>query len=454
MEQLSLNFFGEEAKISSPKDLQSLRAKISEKYLFSPSDAQEIILYYIKDNKKVYIINGDDFSKFKEAKINTIFLDVNQNSKLYLDLKNESSENKKDENELKELLQKYEVFSKKKKEKEVYYYNRTNEIMNEIKKRRDELVRERHKEFSKVYEEDEEYITKIYNLQRKLNIPTTVRIPKKIKKEEEERILKEVKKKQEEIRERARKKIEAEKKEREERRKKYLEEVNKKIEEDKRKKEIAKFNLLKSTQKNINSRKEFFPYISLRKMEEEKQKAAFKARTIAAGTAKAFLKSKKLEFNKNKSNETLKLSNDILKESNKTNNEINTVPVFKKVNEILNKTVDQVKQVAIDQITKDKESKKVEDAKEKEKEKKAQIEKIKKITRDAVKEINNLTKLVIEQSNALIEKINNSEIDDFSSINNDENIILKGAKKEVKKRKREFILILFVMDVKLLLLEE
>ena len=80
-----LNFFGEEVIIDTPKDIVSLRGKISEKYLLSPSDAAEIIIYYIKDGKKTYVINGNDFSQYKDSKISTLFLDVNQNSRLYID---------------------------------------------------------------------------------------------------------------------------------------------------------------------------------------------------------------------------------------------------------------------------------------------------------------------------------------------------------------------------------
>ena len=424
MEELTLNFFGEETKISIPKDLLSLKAKISEKYLLSESDTNEIILYYVNNNQKLYIINGNDFLKFKETKINKLFLDINQNSKLYLDniteIKNESSGKVQDQQVLNDLLLKYEEFSKEKKEKEIYYYNKTNEIMNEIKKRRAELVKEQHKALSKYYEKDEEYITKIYNLKRKLNLKTTVRIPKAIKKEEEERIKKEELKKLEEIREKNRIKKEENLK----KRKEYQEKVQKLIEEDKKKKKIEKFNNMKNTQKNINSRKEFCPHLSLQKMEEEKRKAAYKCKTVAAETARAFISIKKKE------KEMLKLSNDILKDKN---NENNTVSVFNKVNEILNKTVEDVKIVAKENIIN--KNDKDNNLKEKENEKKLQIEKIKKITKETVKEINNLTKLIIEQSNNLIENINNPEINDKDR----NNIILKSSpfKKENKKPKKE-----------------
>ena len=85
MLKTTLNFFGEEVIIDTPKDIVSLRGKISEKYLLSPSDAPEIIIYYIKDGKKTFIINGNDYSQYKDSKISTLFLDVNQNSRLYID---------------------------------------------------------------------------------------------------------------------------------------------------------------------------------------------------------------------------------------------------------------------------------------------------------------------------------------------------------------------------------
>ena len=65
-------------------------------------------------------------------------MDVNQNSKLYLNntfkLSEEKSKSEKDQKELTELLEKYKSFSEKKKEKEILFYKMDNEIMNEIKK--------------------------------------------------------------------------------------------------------------------------------------------------------------------------------------------------------------------------------------------------------------------------------------------------------------------------------
>ena len=424
MEELTLNFLGEETKIEIPTDLPSLKSKISEKYLLSIADTNELILYYVKDDKKIYIINGNDYFEFKITKISTIFIDINQNSKLYIEnaskLNKEKSEEKKDEKELNELLKKYEIFSKEKNEKVSYYYKELNEVMKEVKRKRDELNRKIHKALAKYYEKDEEYIKKIYCLQRKLNVPTTVRIPKDIKQQEEERIKQECIKKNEEIRRIAKLK----KEEKEEKKRKYFEHVKKLMEEDEKKKQMEKLKL-KSTQCMINKNEKFIPHQSLRKIEEEKYKMAFKCRAVAAATAAKFISAKKME------NEKLKTSYEILQKKNNTinNNEINTVntvPILNKVNEVLNNTITEVKEIAKDHILKNVESNK-KDKKEIEKEKKDQIEKIKNITRETVKEINRLTKMIIEQSNALIERINNPEM---ANLSNDENIILKAPKKE------------------------
>lgn len=147
MEKINLNFFGEEVTIENPKDLAMLRKNISEKYSLSASDAAEIILFYVKDSKKIYIINENDFNNFKQFKISTIFLDVNQNSKLYLDsasqLKNEKEEVVDIENtkkEIEELKAKSEEILQKQREKRKLYEDKRYEIS--LQKRELEIMDE------------------------------------------------------------------------------------------------------------------------------------------------------------------------------------------------------------------------------------------------------------------------------------------------------------------------
>ena len=115
MKKISLNFFGEEVSINMPTDLSSLRQQISEKFMFNPSDAAEIVVSYAKDIGKKIIETEQDFVNFISDKINKIDLDISPDSKLYLSnlniLQKESDENKK---ELEEALKKRDEIKKRK----------------------------------------------------------------------------------------------------------------------------------------------------------------------------------------------------------------------------------------------------------------------------------------------------------------------------------------------------
>ena len=116
MEDITLDFFGEKVKINKPKDLSYLRILISEKFMLSDIDAAEILIYYLNDNKKKYIINDDDYQIFWNLKIATIFLDIDKNSKLYLEnklkLEKENSPKSNENTELEKLIQKKQEIEK------------------------------------------------------------------------------------------------------------------------------------------------------------------------------------------------------------------------------------------------------------------------------------------------------------------------------------------------------
>ena len=154
MNKTTLNFFGEETIVDTPKDIPTLRSKIAEKYLFSKQDAAEIILYYIKDNRKLFIINGNDLSQYKESKVSTIYLDVNQNSKLYLDSATElDKENQKRQRELDELNKKFNNFSKKNKKHEQAFEDELKQInlkIMEMNKKKCEIIKKKDIELIKM----------------------------------------------------------------------------------------------------------------------------------------------------------------------------------------------------------------------------------------------------------------------------------------------------------------
>ena len=117
MENITLDFFGEKITIIKPKDLSFLRILISEKFLLSDVDAAEILIYYMKDNKKQFIINDEDYLNFINLKISIIYLDIDPKSELYLNSKKKlekenSTKSNESNNDLEKLIQKKKEIEK------------------------------------------------------------------------------------------------------------------------------------------------------------------------------------------------------------------------------------------------------------------------------------------------------------------------------------------------------
>ena len=174
MKNISLNFFGEEVSINMPTDLASLRQQISDKFMFSPSDAAEIVVSYVKDLGKKIIQTEQDFVNFISDKINKIDLDISQDSQLFKknfnNLQKESEDNKK---QLEEALKKRDEIKKR---RETALKNRTDEIkkleeqiqkMKEEKKKLQHLSKKEEKEFGK---QENNLNKKIDKLQEKLGL--------------------------------------------------------------------------------------------------------------------------------------------------------------------------------------------------------------------------------------------------------------------------------------------
>ena len=195
MSRLTLNFFGETVQVPFPKDIKTLRSHIADKYMFSPEDASEILIYYLKDNTKTYIINGNDFEKFINLKLASLYLDIDQNSKLFQSNLEQVDKEKK---ELEALLK--EVEEMKAKEKERYSLclkeeNKYRAIIDDYSHQKIQL-RNGYSRYDKEkvakHKKNEE---EIYFLQKELLLPITVKIPeaeeKRLKEEQYEKERKE-----------------------------------------------------------------------------------------------------------------------------------------------------------------------------------------------------------------------------------------------------------------------
>ena len=178
MNKLILNFFGEEVTVERPKTLQNLKQEIADKFCFSPSDASELLVSYIKDLKKTFIQTEQDFVDFIKKHIYKVDLDISPNSQLYKkSVLKLQEENEKDKKELEELIKKKEELKKQKKDLNDERTKKNKELWNKIKelnRKRRKLIKETKKEKEKISGEINSADEKILELQKKLGIQITV----------------------------------------------------------------------------------------------------------------------------------------------------------------------------------------------------------------------------------------------------------------------------------------
>ena len=171
-EKIILNFFEEEISVPIQKNLIAIREIISSKYLFSPEDAKEIILYYIKQNKKIIIQKEEDYTSFLQEKLKKIFLDISQESKLYQEnLAN--LKNKEIKIELEGLYKKRNEINSLKEKKRNELLEQQMEIKEQIKKlklKNKEIKKNYNKELKKIKEENKLNENKINELEEKLGV--------------------------------------------------------------------------------------------------------------------------------------------------------------------------------------------------------------------------------------------------------------------------------------------
>ena len=179
-ETLILDFFGEQINIPAPKDLPSVRNTIATKFCFTNSDAQEILIYYIKNNKKRIIEKEEDYKTFLKEKSKIIFLDISQNSKIYQ--KNlEELKNKEITDELEVLYKKRDELNKfkdNKFEKELKEIKKIKKTIKKLKLQMKKIKTFIKKEEEKIEEDKKENELKINELEKKLGIESDCQYPK------------------------------------------------------------------------------------------------------------------------------------------------------------------------------------------------------------------------------------------------------------------------------------
>ena len=174
MNKLALYFFDEEAFIDYPNSLNNLKKLISIYFFLNKETINNInICYNNNDSTLLSIENEEDYKSFKNKNITNLYIIAdNEVYEEFLEEKENNTE-KKDIKKLNELLVKDEEYSKiykskfKKEEDEILEINK---LIEELRKRKIELVKyiNKHKE---IYEKEHEKIREeLTDLQIKIGI--------------------------------------------------------------------------------------------------------------------------------------------------------------------------------------------------------------------------------------------------------------------------------------------
>lgn len=181
MNKLTLYFFDEEAIIDFPKDLQGLKKSILIYFLLSEKSINDIHLCYNNTDSSVLSIeNEKDFKTFLQKNINNLYLDVGDHNELYeeyLEAKENNGE-KKEIKRINELLKKDEEYTKlldtkfKKEEEEI---KEINQLMEELRMRKIELVKYIKKAKEGFEKEHQKIKDELTDLQTKMGMPSKYR---------------------------------------------------------------------------------------------------------------------------------------------------------------------------------------------------------------------------------------------------------------------------------------
>ena len=143
MSKLYLNFYEEIVEINLPKNIFSLMYTISQRFLLSLDDANELILSYDNKNNKINIKTEKDYEDFIKSNITKIDIYINQDSHIYKRNLLEMQSKKDDKKVLENLLFQIDEL---KDEKELKFYefdnkiNEYNEKIKEAENQKKELI--------------------------------------------------------------------------------------------------------------------------------------------------------------------------------------------------------------------------------------------------------------------------------------------------------------------------
>jgi hypothetical protein len=83
MSKVLLNFYDEKIAIQTPATFEELKLHISQQFYLNLEDVEELVIYYIDEDRRVNITGEENYKKAIGVNVLNVFLEVSEKSKLY-----------------------------------------------------------------------------------------------------------------------------------------------------------------------------------------------------------------------------------------------------------------------------------------------------------------------------------------------------------------------------------
>ena len=187
MKKLTLDFYGEKISIPFPQDFASLSKEIDQNFQINLSEVFSLDISYTKNKVKKSIKSENDYKLFINSKASLINIELVESKELFQNNSLNFKKNSKEDKDKLEALKKKKAALKTKieqKEKETQIKKEEYQLqVDSLNKQKTQYLNKLQKDMKDQGKKEKDFVTKITQLSKELNVPLTFKVPEKGPKE-------------------------------------------------------------------------------------------------------------------------------------------------------------------------------------------------------------------------------------------------------------------------------
>ena len=187
MKKLTLDFYGEKISIPFPQDFASLSKEIDQNFQINLSEVFSLDISYTKNKVKKSIKSENDYKLFINSKATLINIELVESNELFQNNSLNFKKNSKEDKDKLEALKKKKAALKTKieqKEKETQIKKEEYQLqVDSLNNQKTQYLNKLQKDMKDQSKKEKDFVTKITQLSKELNVPLTFKVPEKGPKE-------------------------------------------------------------------------------------------------------------------------------------------------------------------------------------------------------------------------------------------------------------------------------